>query len=118
MGAVLVMVAARNAGAGRGQWVTGGAVVAAVALVVVADVANPEAFVARHNIDRTRAGAELDVGYLGMLADDAVPALVHAAERGAPVDGAIRCVADRSGVAVLNLGAARSAKARDRYCRA
>jgi len=33
---------------------------------------NPEAFVVRHNLDRVADGADLDVGYLRHLSDDAV----------------------------------------------
>ena len=65
MGSVFVMTAVRNAGVPGGRnWLVAGAGASAVALVLAADVGNPEAFVARHNLARADQGAELDVGYL------------------------------------------------------
>jgi hypothetical protein len=121
MGLVLLMVAARNLGLGAGrEWVLGGAAVAALVLVVVADAANPEAFVVRHNIDRAADGAELDADYLTLLSGDAVPAYLDAV-RNAPAElrpelarAYARCPAEEAtGVARLNLGAARAADALD-----
>lgn len=114
MGSVLVMTAVRNAGSPAGRnWLVAGAGASAVALVLVADVANPEAFVARHNLARADQGAELDVGYLVDLSDDAVPVLADALnDRG----GALRCSPPERGVAVLNLAVARAEDLRDDLC--
>ena len=90
MGSVLVMTAVRN---GRrpdgGNWLVAGAGLSAVLLVVVADVADPEAFVVRHNLARAEAGAELDLGYLFELSDDAVPALADGLTTAASPCGAL-----------------------------
>ena len=125
MGAVLVMIAVRNGGTGDGSWVLAGAGAAALALVLLADVTNPEAVVVRHNVERARAGAELDVGYLSYLSDDAVPAIVAAAADPAtdPVLriallAAMKCGEEANGVAALNLAAAQAADARAEVCTA
>jgi Domain of unknown function (DUF4173) len=111
MGAVLVMAAVRNAARRPGRsWLLGGAGVAAAVLVVVADLANPEAFVARHNLDRARDGAELDVEYLRHLSDDAVPTLAD----GLP--SAVPCTPDPVGAAALNLAVASASEVRGDVC--
>src|SRR6185503_12542824 len=79
MALVLVMNAARSLGARADRhWLGAGAGAAALAIVLFANVANPEAFVVRHNLDRVADGADLDVGYLRRLSDDAVPAIAAA----------------------------------------
>ena len=156
MGAVLVMTAVRNARRRGGGWVMAGAGLAAVVLVVGADLADPEAFVVRHNLARADeadidvavsilADAEigpyeeadritdldpdldggtdgLDLLYLSTLSDDAVPALADAAA--ATDDPRVRdalvltlgCGEDDTGVAALNVSAARAAEARRDLC--
>lgn len=123
MGMVLCLIAARNGGlrAGR-QWVLGASIAAALALVLVADVANPEAFVVRHNVARAERGATFDGGYLATLSDDAVPAVATALEQADDPDlaralePARRCGEDRTGAAALNVGAARANRERDARC--
>ena len=114
MGSVLVMTAVRN---GRrpegGNWLVAGAGLSAVLLVVVADVADPEAFVVRHNLARAEAGAELDLGYLFELSDDAVPALADGLDDGRV---AVRCSPPPHGVAALNLAVARAEDVRHEAC--
>ena len=114
MGSVFVMTAVRNAGTPGGRnWLVAGAGASAVALVLAADVGNPEAFVARHNLARADQGAELDVGYLVGLSDDAVPVLADALDgRG----GALRCAPPERGAAALNLAVARADDIRDELC--
>jgi hypothetical protein len=114
MGSVFVMTAVRNAGVPGGRnWLVAGAGASAVALVLAADVGNPEAFVARHNLARADQGAELDVGYLVGLSDDAVPVLADALDgRG----GALRCSTPERGAAALNLAVARADDIRDELC--
>ena len=58
-------------GAAR-RWVLAGAALAAVALVLVADVADPEAYVVRHDVARAAQGEPLDGSYLAGLSADAV----------------------------------------------
>lgn len=58
-----------------------GVVVAGLAVLAVVDTINPEAVVARVNVQRAVAGAELDVQYLSRLSADAVPTLVTRADR-------------------------------------
>lgn len=116
IGVVLLAMAARNAGfAGGRRWVLGASVVTAFCLAVVANLVNPEGFVVTHNVDRASQGAEVDTAYLAELSDDAVPAIVAAIERIGDVDlrrrlqFALRCDADRSGVAGWNLSRTRAA---------
>lgn len=52
-----------------------GAVVSGLGVLACLNVLNPDAFVARVNLARGRAGAELDVAYLSRLSADAVPTL-------------------------------------------
>lgn len=125
MGVVLVMTAVRNLGLGSGRdWLVAGAGAACVALIVLANLANPEAFVARHNLDRARDGADLDVGYLATLSDDAIPEIADAFERRTdPIERnrlgrALRCddAENADGVSTLNLAARRAADLREELC--
>jgi hypothetical protein len=122
MGVVLLLIAARDLGVGAGRdWVVGGATIAALVVVLVADVANPEAFVVHHNVDRAAHGAELDAGYLLDLSDDALPAYAEALSEATP---ALRarlgygplCDDQLTGVADLNLSAARADDTRADLC--
>jgi D-arabinose 1-dehydrogenase-like Zn-dependent alcohol dehydrogenase len=119
MALVLVMTVVRSASSRSGRnWLVAGAGAAALALVLVADVAGAEAFVARHNIERARHGADLDTGYLAHLSDDAVPAIASAVESSddpqvrSHLVAALLCHDDREGAAALNLAAARAADIR------
>jgi two-component system sensor histidine kinase BaeS len=123
MGAVLLMVAARNLGVGAGrQWLVAGGSLAALILTVVANVIDPEAFVARHNLERARDGATLDIGYLAGLSDDVLPVVADAI--GAEADPmrrdelieALRCGDRAHGVATLNVAARRATELRKEHC--
>lgn len=123
MGSVLLMVAARNLGVGSNrQWLVAGASLAGLALVVVANVMNPEAFVARRNVDRASEGAELDIDYLSGLSDDVLPVVTDAIDdQTDPIPRgdllvALRCGEDADGVAALNLAARRASGLRAGYC--
>lgn len=125
MGSVLLLVAARNLDARAGRdWVVGGAGAVALALLVVANLANPEAFIVNHNVGRAAAGTALDDAYLGQLSADAVPAIVDVAATTedaalqARLLDAIGCGSDRHGAAALNVGEARAAAARRDACAA
>jgi hypothetical protein len=123
MGIVLLLIAARNAGIGGSRdWLLGGAYVAAIAMVVGVNVANPEAFVVRHNVERAERGEPFDAAYLVQLSDDAVPALADAlrSSRSASVreqlSSVFPCRRESTGVAELNVAARRAAAARGRVC--
>jgi hypothetical protein len=122
MGVVLVLVALRNAGVGAGrEWVLAASAAAAFVLVVAADVANPEAYVARHNLARAAQGAEFDPAYLSQLSDDAVPTAAAAwdradAEGRAALGPALRCDEDPQGASTLNLAVHRADAARQGRC--
>jgi hypothetical protein len=123
MGLLLAMFALRNVGLGPSRsWLVGGAGLTALALIMIANVANPEAFVVHHNITRAEHGHALDAGYLGGLSDDAVPAVVDAIHhsRSGPVRAALRdafsCESRSSGAAALNVATIRADEARRQLC--
>lgn len=123
MGAVLIMTAARNLGVGSSRrWLVAGAGLAAVVLVIVANLADPEAFVARHNLERANDGAELDIGYLATLSDDVVPVVTDAINdetdpiRRDELRLALRCGDESGGVETLNLATRRATALREEYC--
>jgi hypothetical protein len=55
-----------------------GALVSGFAAILAVNAVNPDALIARTNLDRARGGAEIDFRYLEGLSDDAVPTLVAA----------------------------------------
>lgn len=123
MGLLLAMLAIRNAGLGDSRrWLVAGAGATALALIMVANVTNPEAFVAHHNIARAEHGHGFDPDYLVRLSDDALPAVVAAMEHSRSNDvrvalrQAFSCSSPARGVAALNVAANRAAVARRRLC--
>jgi hypothetical protein len=123
MGGVLLMAAARNLGLGASRdWLIAGAGAFAFALVVFVNVLNPEAFIVRHNVAHAASGHELDPIYLGTLSDDAVPAIAAALGRTSGgserlvLRRALRCDTQTTGVAALNVAAARAERVRRRLC--
>jgi hypothetical protein len=123
MGLLLAMFAARNIGVGGSRnWLVGAAATTAFALLMVANVANPEAFVVRHNVARAEHGHAFDPGYLDRLSDDAVPAFVDRIDHSpsASVRRALRdaftCRPRRIGAAALNVAALRADRARRQLC--
>jgi hypothetical protein len=90
----------------------------------VLNITNPEAVVARHNLQRTgAAAASVDESYLADLSDDAVPTIVHLlpsldAATLPRVTGAIDCGRQSSakGWAAANLGRAAADDARASIC--
>jgi Domain of unknown function (DUF4173) len=62
---------------GRRSVFAAGAVITGFAATALLNVANPDALIARTNVDRPR----VDVAYVGNLSDDAVPALLDALPR-------------------------------------
>ena len=66
---------------GRRERFAFGALVTGFVAVLALNVLNPDALIARTNVERARTGAEIDFRYLGGLSDDAVPTLVAALPR-------------------------------------
>jgi hypothetical protein len=82
IGVVLVLAGLALGGVGADRaWLVGGALVAGLTLLLGLNVANPEAIVVRHNVDRATRSQSVDPEYLAELSDDAVPALVRALPR-------------------------------------
>jgi Domain of unknown function (DUF4173) len=76
--AVVVAWASATVLRGRRERFAFGALVSGFAAVLVMNAVNPDALIARTNVERSRTGAEIDLRYLEGLSDDAVPALVAA----------------------------------------
>lgn len=55
-----------------------GALVSGFGLVIVLQALNPDALIARTNLERAKAGRRLDVRYATLLSADAIPAVVEA----------------------------------------
>ena len=125
IGVVLVLAAVALAGVAADRaWFVGGALVAGLTLLLALNVMNPEAMVARHNVERATRQQPVDPLYLAELSDDAVPALVEAlprlpeAERTAVLDAI--CAGDDwpfDGWAAANTSRQRAEDARRRVCR-
>lgn len=82
IGVVLVLAALALAGVERRRhWLPPMAVVAGLVLLFTLNAVNPEAVVARHNLDRAQHTGRLDAGYLAELSADAVPSMVDALPR-------------------------------------
>jgi hypothetical protein len=65
---------------GRRDHLAPGAIAAAFAVVLALNIANPDALIARVNIDRhLDRGVELDLGYLSTLSADAIGAIADRA---------------------------------------
>lgn len=62
---------------GRRDLFAFGALVSGLAVVLLINAINPDAFIARTNISRAQDGEDLDVPYLASLSADAVPVLVE-----------------------------------------
>jgi hypothetical protein len=123
MGLLLAMFALRNVGVGGSRhWIVGGAVATAFGLLMVANIANPEAFVVHHNVRRAEHGHGFDPGYLDRLSDDAVPALVdridHSPSNAVRVAlrEAFMCRPRPIGAAALNVATTRADDARRAFC--
>ena len=82
IGVVLVLAGLGLAGvAAERAWFPAAAAVAGLALLLGLNIANPEAMVVRHNVDRAVSTQKVDPAYLAELSDDAVPELVRALPR-------------------------------------
>ena len=82
IGAVLVLAGLALGGVGAHRaWLPGTALVAGLVLLLGLNALNPEAIVARHNVERAARQLAVDPVYLAELSDDAVPALVDGLPR-------------------------------------
>lgn len=90
IGVVFAGLAATVAGVGAPRrWLLSFAVGTGLAALLALNLVNPEAIVARHNIDHAGTTGRLDVDYLAdQLTDDAVPALLATATQLTPVERA------------------------------
>lgn len=125
LGGVFVLLGAVVAGAGRGRsWFVPAAVGLALAGLLVLDVANPEALVARRNIERFAGTDRFDAATLAGLSDDAVPAIAAELDHLAPTERAevlARLCVERTpspfhGVFAFNTATNAAADARARVC--
>jgi len=81
VGTVFVLLGALLAGVRADRhWLAGSSVVAALTILMVLNVVNPEAVVVRRNVVHFERTGELDVGYLTGLSPDAVPTLLDSVE--------------------------------------
>lgn len=73
---------------GRRSRFVPGAILTAWAALLVLNIVNPDAVIARVNLGRARQGAPLDKVYLGRLSADAIPAIIDGA---GALDASERC---------------------------
>jgi len=91
---------------GRRSRLAPGAVVAALGTLLLLNLANPDAVIARVNLERAAVKGDLDTAYLARLSGDAVPTLLTGIERLEPTSRCSLAVAlrkrwvDSSGVAI------------------
>ena len=82
LGATFLLLAVRLLQARGGRdWLPAAMAVTALAALLWWNGSNPEAHVARTNVDRAVATGKLDAGYADGMSDDAVPALVAGLDR-------------------------------------
>lgn len=74
LGSVFVMIMATGVSM-SGRWLPRAVGAAAVLTVLGLAVANPDAYIARHNIERFESTGKLDIEYLSGLSSDAAPEL-------------------------------------------
>jgi hypothetical protein len=68
------------------QWLAPAVTASALATLFVWNAVNPEAVVARHNVNEADSTVRSDAAYLASLPDDAVPTLVASLPRLSPRD--------------------------------
>ena len=105
------------------QWFVPVAAAVGVLGLVALNLANPDAWIVRRNVDRFGATDKLDVSHLVRLSEDAVPALLDARSRMSPEAAAFVersvCGGDREatgGVWAFNLSHAAAIDARNEAC--
>jgi hypothetical protein len=112
LGALVVAVLAAGA-ARRTAWLPRAVVAVSAAAVLLLALANPDRWIAEHNIDRLQRTGQLDEYYLTELSADATPALARLPRTLAActTHGVRRRLLNRDGWAGLNLGRARARRA-------
>ena len=92
-------------------------------VLLVLNVINPEAVVARHNLTRPHSATPIDETYLADLSDDALPTIAQLLPRldtstRLRIIDAVGCTDQRQagGWAAANLGTARADDARAKLC--
>lgn len=124
LGAVFVLLGFSLAGVHRERaWLVPAAIGLGLAGLLVLNVANPEAWIVRRNVERFAGTDRFDEAVLGDLSDDAVPAIVDALDELPPDDAAaLRAricdpVPDGSkGLFAFNVARAAADEARGRAC--
>lgn len=97
-----------------GRRFAAGAWVAGFVTLLLVNAADPDALIARVNLERARQGAELDAKYLARLSADAAPTLLSS---GSGLDAATRCqlvtrwAGDAGDWRIWNIGRSRARKA-------
>ena len=82
IGIMLLLIAAAIAGVGRSRaWLPGALAIVPLVALLGLDVMNPEALVARVNMERENPRVTTDGRYLALLSDDAVPTIVANLDR-------------------------------------
>ncbi|KRB73861.1 histidine kinase [Nocardioides sp. Root190] len=105
----LLLLAVLVAGASlRAAWFARFALLSGALAIVGVAAINPDAWIARHNIDRYEESGKLDVAYLQQLSDDAVPAFADLPDELRRCAVAGRDVADGDWLS-WNLGRSRAA---------
>jgi len=127
IGAVFLLLAAALAGAApQRRWLAAGVAITGLTALFALNAANPEAIVARYNLNRAVQGHRFDPVYLADLSPDAVPTLVAGAGRLGPEDRAALSLAltrtqcrssSPTGWAGMNLDRHRAERARAASCR-
>jgi signal transduction histidine kinase len=83
----IVVVAVMVAGIGlRGRWLARFGLLSGAALLLGLAIANPDAWIAQHNLDRYAATGKLDAAYLSGLSADALPVILDN-----PLPASFRC---------------------------
>ncbi len=83
----------------RGAWVTRFSLVSGAVLLLGLAAVNPDAWIARHNLERFETTGKLDVAYLAGLSADALPTVL-----GHGLPAAQRCELGDPGVGVSGTG--------------
>jgi hypothetical protein len=112
LGALFVAVLAAGA-AGRTAWLPRAVVGVSAAAVLLLALANPDRWIAEHNIDRMERTGQLDEYYLAELSADATPALARlpGTLASCTTRDVRRRLLDGDGWAGLNLGRTRARRA-------
>lgn len=76
LGVLLVLLLAAGA-AGRTKWLFAGILAATAGTVLIFNFMNPDAMIARRNLERFEVTGKIDHHYLSTLSPDAVPALLE-----------------------------------------